>query len=615
MSLVNFVRDSFPKVFAVDSEFRYKDNSKTIQDEVVCVVFQNVFYPKEVYKVWTADQKIVHPPFDFNDVLLVPFNAVAEAHSFLKLFWGLPRNVIDVYVENARLYKTFRSGPGALNLLTTAQGYGINKVMTKEHKEDSRNIIIETKKYNEEQREILTDYCFDDVELTRKVFVEQLEDIEQKNKLKTKEDYKREVLQMMFRGASQCHVAKCERTGVPIDYRKQILFRKHWKDVELNLIKRYNKQIKCFDEFGTLKYEKFEELVKRNNLFHKWPRTFNSGKLQTDKKTIAKYAHLDDFKTYKTIKDLQNVTKLSVFEPGQDGVVRVAWSMFGTETGRCTPKTNQNIFGGSKWQRAFIKPKPGYVLAYLDYSQQELAIQGYLSGDQKIIECYNQGDGYLASAKLLGLIPQHATKQSHPEERDIVKVLFLAQGYGAGPGYVASQVGCSKLKAQNLLARFKQLFHVYDHWIKQVLKLVSMTGKITTRLGWQRHSNGSFKLNAEGKIKSIRNTLLNFPSQGNGSDILRQALIKLQENHFEVCALVHDAVLIQIPIGDHEQRIKEAREIMIKASEFVVGGPIRVDQELIFSNWKQSEKDQKYFDEIFKEISTYCKNEIQPTPQ
>ena len=52
------------------------------------------------------------------------------------------------------------------------------------------------------------------------------------------------------------------------------LFKDNWDHVELQLIKKYNKQINCFDEFGTLKYEKFVDLVKRNNVYDKWERTF-----------------------------------------------------------------------------------------------------------------------------------------------------------------------------------------------------------------------------------------------------------------------------------------------------------------------------------------------------
>ena len=47
------------------------------------------------------------------------------------------------------------------------------------------NIVIENKTYSPEQRERILKYCLADVELTEKVFLKQIADIEHKNKLKT----------------------------------------------------------------------------------------------------------------------------------------------------------------------------------------------------------------------------------------------------------------------------------------------------------------------------------------------------------------------------------------------------------------------------------------------
>jgi DNA polymerase I-like protein with 3'-5' exonuclease and polymerase domains len=242
---------------------------------------------------------------------------------------------------------------------------------------------------------------------------------------------------------------------------------------------------------------------------------------------------------------------------------------------------------------------------YLDYEQQELAIQGYLSGDKKLIEAYKSGDGYLQSAKWLSLVPDYATKDSHPDEREIVKVLFLAQGYGAGPGYVAGQIKCSLLYAKHLLRMFKKLYSTYNDWISKVLRKVAITNKITTNLGWQRYSNGTFKINKEGQLKSIRNTLLNFPAQGNGSDILRQAIIKLHEAGFVINAPVHDAVLISIPIGNEDKEVKIAQRIMEESAEFVIGNKIRVGIEKVDPYFKVKEKHKEIFNLIFKKIDEF----------
>ena len=620
MSFLNFIRDSFDRVLAVDSEFCFADHTKTIQSRVVCFVYKDIF-TNDVFKYWTHDKRFNEPPFDWNRVLLVPFNAVAEGHSWLHLLQGMPRNIYDTYVENARLYKTFRSGKGALDLRTTAQHYGIPEVMTKEHKDEMRDMVIENASYTAEQREKILDYCLEDVELTQKIFIKQVEDIEKKNNLKTIEDYKTEISQIMFRGASQLHVAKIERAGIDINYSKVLDFKKYWSEVEDIIIKRLDKDIKVHDEDGTERYDYFVELVKRIKLFGKWERTFKTNKLRTDKKyidkMIKKFPEILDLQIYKQIKSLKAYTKLTVFNPCADGKLRCSWNMFGTETGRCTPSTNANIFGGAKWQRSLIRPGLGYVMYYLDYEQQELAIQGYLSGDKKLIEAYNSGDGYLQSAKWLNLVPENATKKTHPEEREIVKVLFLAQGYGAGPGYVSGQVRCSILYAQHLLRMFRRLFSTYNDWIKKVLKKVAITGKITTNLGWQRYSNGTFKINKDGQLKSIRNTLLNFPAQGNGSDILRQAIIKLHEAGYVVNAPVHDALLISIPRGNHKKEVKLAQSIMEQSAEFVIGSKIRVGIEEVDPDFNVSEKDKKIFNLIFDEINKFkylAQSRQQPTP-
>jgi len=600
---LKFVKDSFDRVLVVDSEYRYSDDSMTIQEQIVCFVYKDVF-TGDKFNFWEADKESSPRHFDWRNVLLIPFVAVAEGHSWLSLLHGKPNNIWDTYVENARLYKTMRSGKGALNLLSTAHGYGINETMTKEQKDEERNIVIDNKTYTPGQRKRILKYCLADVETTEKVFLKQLEDIEKKNNLKTEKDYKRELTQIMFRGASQLNVAQVERNGIPFDNKLVDEFNRYWPRVKLHLIERYNKLINVFDEHGTEKNNLFQEMVKRNDLFDKWPRTFKTGELVKDKKVIAKFSTNKEIKIYQKIKYLLNLTELSMFKPGRDGRMRTSFHMFGTETGRCTPSTNTFVFGGPSWVRNFIKPSWGNWCVYLDYSQQEVAIQGYLSGDKKLMEVYKNGDVYINTAKILGLVPDYATKDSHPNERDICKTLFLAQGYGAGPGYVSKKISCSMLKARYYLRLFKRIYRTYDIWINNQIKLSAMSGRMTTVYGWQRYLTGKAKIGKDGKLKSIKNSLLNWPIQSHGSEVLRMALIELNKNYFEVNAMVHDAFLISIPTNEFKERLEVAKKIMVQSAERVVG-PIRVGAKIIKGNFTQDPEQQKDFDEIFNEIRNY----------
>ena len=103
-------------------------------------------------------------------------------------------------------------------------------------------------------------------------------------------------------------------------------------------------------------------------------------------------------------------------------------------------------------------------------------------------------------------------------------------------------------------------------------------------------------------LLSIKNQLKNFPIQATGGDVLRTALIDLIDEHFEVNALLHDAIIISVPNHEAQERLEKAKEIMLNASMKVVNGPIRVDHEEIGRNWKQKIKHQEIFDEIFFEI-------------
>ena len=99
--------------------------------------------------------------------------------------------------------------------------------------------------------------------------------------------------------------------------------------------------------------------------------------------------------------------------------------------------------------------------------------------------------------------------------------------------------------------------------------------------------------------------LLNWPIQSHGAEVLRRAIINLTDEFFEICTTVHDAVLIQIPIPDFKSRVNLAKEIMVRSSIEVIGGPIRVDHETITGNFIQAPEDQIFFDEIMKEIEIY----------
>ena len=66
--------------------------------------------------------------------------------------------------------------------------------------------------------------------------------------------------------------------------------------------------------------------------------------------------------------------------------------------------------------------------------------------------------------------------------------------------------------------------------------------------------------------------LANFPMQANGAEMPRIACVLMTEAGIRVCAPVHDAVLIEAPLGELGVRVKQAQELMHEASRQVLGG-------------------------------------------
>ncbi len=94
------------------------------------------------------------------------------------------------------------------------------------------------------------------------------------------------------------------------------------------------------------------------------------------------------------------------------------------------PSNSKFIFGPPTWLRGLIKPEPGMVVTYVDWSQQEFGIAASLSGDRAMMDAYRSGDPYLAFGKQAGRIPTDGTKQTHGAERDLFKACVLGVQYG-----------------------------------------------------------------------------------------------------------------------------------------------------------------------------------------
>ena len=180
---------------------------------------------------------------------------------------------------------------------------------------------------------------------------------------------------------------------------------------------------------------------------------------------------------------------------------------------------------------------------------------------------YMTDDPYLAVGVLLGLAPKGATKRSHRQVRDLCKVLVLGISYGMTPIGLAWRAGVSEEHAADLLYRCRKAFPVFHEWADDQVARAKAQHHIVTDYGWEMY------VARDANPRSLRN----WQMQSTGGDLLRLCAVGLAHEGIQVDALVHDAVLIESPIADFEDHVARSVVVMQRASEEIVGFPLRVD--------------------------------------
>ena len=174
----------------------------------------------------------------------------------------------------------------------------------------------------------------------------------------------------------------------------------------------------------------------------------------------------------------------------------------------------------------------------------------------------SSGDPYLAFAKQADEVPPDATKASHSAERELFKACVLGVQYGMEAQSLASRIGQPPIVARDLLRAHRQTYPRFWQWSDAAVDQAMLHGTIHTVFGWP------VRVGEQPNPRSLRN----FPMQANGAEMLRVACCLATERGIEVCAPVHDAVLICAPIERLDTDIAATQSAMSEASRDVLAG-------------------------------------------
>jgi hypothetical protein len=486
--------------------------------------------------------------------LFVAYYASAELGCHLALDWVMPERVLDLYVE-FRNIANGHSPPHGFGLLGALAWHGLDAIDATE-KDSMRDLALRGGPWTAVEREALMAYCESDVLALAKLLPRMLPQI----------DLERAVL---CRGRYMRAVARMEHVGVPIDVETLSRLRDGWGEIQTHLIQEVDSKFGVF-EGRTFKSDRWANWLTRSGI--PWPR-LDSGALALDDQTFREMARA--YPKVSLIHELRvslSQLRLRDLAVGADGRNRCLLSPFRSKTSRNQPSNSKFIFGPATWLRGLIKPVPGYAIAYVDWSQQEFGIGAALSGDVAMMDAYRSGDPYLMFGKQAGRIPPDGTKETHGAERDLFKTCTLGVQYGMGAESLAGRIGQSPAHARELLRLHGETYPKFWAWSDGALNHSMLLNRIHTVFGWTLHIGPNVN------PRSLRN----FPCQANGAEMLRLACCLATERGIDLCAPVHDALLVGGPADEIETIVARTREAMAEASATLLSGfRLRTDVRIV----------------------------------
>jgi len=358
-----------------------------------------------------------------------------------------------------------------------------------------------------------------------------------------------------------------EWNGIPIDVPLLKALQGSWSEFQEHLIEEverengYDVYLKRRHGFG-FSYSNFDNLLAREGLLEIWQRTScNRACLSSRYLKTMSIAH-PHFEALRMLR--KTLASLPALNPpvGDDGRNRTSIAAFRAKTSRNQPRTREFIMGYPAWLRSLMRAEPGHALVYVDLSSAEFGIAAGLSQDAAMMADYQNADPYISFGKRMKYLPSHASRSTHEFERNKLKKVCLGVQYGMGSQTLGMQLGVSSSEAEALMNLHRLAYPGYWAYSRMTLETAAFKRELWTALDW--------RLNDAHRQK--RNTLLNFPMQAHGAEILRLACCMATEEGLEVVAPLHDALLVHVGSDRIEETIGRIQFCWRQSSSALLDG-------------------------------------------
>ena len=295
---------------------------------------------------------------------------------------------------------------------------------------------------------------------------------------------------------------------------------------------------------------------------------------------------VDAVLTYRNLAKL-NSTYVEGMKPliCQDGRIRAHFQQNVTATGRlsCTEPNLQNIpirqELGRKLRQAFVAADENHTLVGADYSQIELRILAHLSGDQVLIDAFNQGEDIhkLTASRVLGVPFDDVSL----EQRSRAKAVNFGVIYGMSSFGLSEELNISRKEADEYIKEYFRKHEQVKEYMDNQIALCKTSGYSETIMGRKRMipeiGASNFMVRQLGERLAM-----NTPIQGSAADIIKLAMIlvyrELKERFPEsrLILQVHDELIIDC----RNEELEGVKELLVRNMERAMDMKVKLTAEL-----------------------------------
>lgn len=316
-----------------------------------------------------------------------------------------------------------------------------------------------------------------------------------------------------------------------------------------------------------------------------------TGKYATSEGELTKFKNqfpiIEHILTYRELSKLRSTYVESLIQKvDEQNRVHTTYNQVSVATGRLS-SSNPNLQNipvtstlGQEIKSCFIA-SPGYTLVSFDYSQQELRILAHLANEKALIDAFknNQDVHSLTAAKLFNVSYDQVSKQ----QRAIGKTINFGIIYGMSSFGMSAGLNIPQTDADTFIKQFYISYPNIKTFYDTYLAKAKIDGTVETILGRKRY------VFENSKKKFIDNTtrriLMNYPVQGSAADLMKKAMVEIQEKvlskYPEVFLLlqIHDDLVFEVPNSDKKNEvIKSIQEVM--CTVYPLSVPLVVDTKI-----------------------------------